>query len=178
MVLAHMYPKDQSSWYEFARVLAGEGYRVLTFDFRGYGTSTGSRRIDLIDRDIQGAVAALIARGSEYVFVVGASMGGTAALIAAVDEPLAGIVAVSAPVEFKGLDAARAVSASRCAKLFLAAEGDTAAQTTQTLFQLANDPKQIVMLPGAAHGSDLFKGKEGARAQDLVLDFLAANSEP
>ena len=36
VVLAHMLPADQSSWFEFADVLAGNGYGVLTFDFRGY----------------------------------------------------------------------------------------------------------------------------------------------
>ena len=105
-------------------------------------------------------------------------MGGTAALIAAVSESLAGIVAVSAPAEFQGLDARQAVSSSSCPKLFIAAEGDQAASSCQSLFQLANEPKEIVLLPGSAHGSDLFKGKEGARAQKLVLDFLAANSKP
>lgn len=178
VVLAHMYPKDQSSWYEFARLLAREGYMALAFDFRGYGTSTGEKRIDRIDRDVAAAIMALTARGARRVFVVGASMGGTAALIAAVSESLAGIVAVSAPAEFQGLDARQAVSSSSCPKLFIAAEGDQAASSCQSLFQLANEPKEIVLLPGSAHGSDLFKGKEGARAQKLVLDFLAANSKP
>src|SRR5262245_39868702 len=36
VVLAHMLPADQSSWFDFADRLGGSGYRVLTFDFRGY----------------------------------------------------------------------------------------------------------------------------------------------
>ena len=35
VVLAHMRPADQRSWYAFARRLADQGYLVLTFDFRG-----------------------------------------------------------------------------------------------------------------------------------------------
>src|SRR4029450_11144518 len=35
VVLAHMLPADQTSWYPFAERLASQGYRVLTFDFRG-----------------------------------------------------------------------------------------------------------------------------------------------
>ena len=88
----------------------------------------------------------------------------------------AGIVALSPPVQFQGLDASKAVSASSCPKLFLAAQGDSAASSTQSLFQLANEPKHIVMLTGSAHGSDLLKGKEGVQAQGLVLDFLTEHA--
>ena len=31
-----MFPSDQSAWYFFADRLGERGYRVLTFDFRGY----------------------------------------------------------------------------------------------------------------------------------------------
>ncbi|NLE74932.1 MAG: alpha/beta hydrolase [Actinobacteria bacterium] len=178
VVLAHMYPKDQSSWHEFAEILAVEGYQALAFDFRGYGISTGSKDISVIERDILAAMAALRERGAKHVFVVGASMGGTAALVAATHEDPAGIVALSPPVDFQGLDASKAVSASSCPKLFLAAEGDGTVSSTQTLFQLANEPKRIVMVPGFAHGSELLKGKEGAGAQRLVIDFLAAHAGP
>ncbi len=30
MVLAHMYPADQSSWYAYAQELAAKGYQALT----------------------------------------------------------------------------------------------------------------------------------------------------
>ena len=42
VVLAHMYPSDQSAWFDFASRLGERGYRVLTFDFRGY--CPGARR--------------------------------------------------------------------------------------------------------------------------------------
>ena len=36
VVLSHMRPADQRSWFAFANRLADEGYLVLTYDFRGY----------------------------------------------------------------------------------------------------------------------------------------------
>jgi pimeloyl-ACP methyl ester carboxylesterase len=36
VVLSHMLPADQRSWFDFADRLAEQGYLVLTFDFRGY----------------------------------------------------------------------------------------------------------------------------------------------
>lgn len=42
VVLAHMYPTDQTSWFAYAEELAQPGYLVLTFDFRGYGESQGA----------------------------------------------------------------------------------------------------------------------------------------
>ena len=58
VVLAHMYPSDQSAWFDFADRLADRGYRVLTFDFRGYcpggtaGCSEGEKQISAIWQDV------------------------------------------------------------------------------------------------------------------------------
>ena len=63
------------------------GYRVLTFDFRGYcpggdaGCSEGEKNIPAIWQDVEGAVAALRSKGVTRLALVGASMGGTASLI-------------------------------------------------------------------------------------------------
>ena len=43
IVLAHMRGRGQSSWAEFATQASDSGYVVLTFDFRGYGDSTGTK---------------------------------------------------------------------------------------------------------------------------------------
>ena len=43
VILAHMRPADQTSWYPFAQVLADTGdYTVMTFNFRGYGDCRSS----------------------------------------------------------------------------------------------------------------------------------------
>ena len=89
VVLAHMLPADQSSWYDFAQRLGAMGYRALTFDFRGYcpggdaGCSEGERAIAGIWQDVLAAKDFLVEEGVTRVALVGASMGGTASLVAA-----------------------------------------------------------------------------------------------
>jgi hypothetical protein len=43
VILSHMFPTEQASWFDFANYLAENGYIVLTYDFRGYGKSGGSK---------------------------------------------------------------------------------------------------------------------------------------
>ena len=82
VVFGHQYFSDHCEFMALARELAGLGYRAVSIDFRGNGlSSTGrSNRLDL---DIAAAVARLRAEGATRVKLVGASMGGTAALVAA-----------------------------------------------------------------------------------------------
>jgi hypothetical protein len=42
VVLAHMFPADQTSWWAFARFLAPRGFTVLTFDFPADRTVLGN----------------------------------------------------------------------------------------------------------------------------------------
>src|SRR5213082_2467139 len=73
-----------------AAPLARAGYRVLTFDLRGSGESGGDR-FTLGARevgDVEGAIDYLGQRGlaADGVNLVGFSMGGSTALLAAADE--------------------------------------------------------------------------------------------
>ena len=105
VVLAHMLPADQRAWYPFAQRLAEQGFRVLTFDFRGYcpggdgGCSEGTKQVDAAPSDLQAAVDRLRADGVDRVGIAGASMGGTAALLVAAEDPrgIPAVVSVSAP---------------------------------------------------------------------------------
>mgnify|MGYP000754780488 FL=1 len=56
VVLSHMKPADQESWWPFARVLKDRGYQALAYDFRGYRDSQGELDIDNIDKDVQAAL--------------------------------------------------------------------------------------------------------------------------
>ncbi len=120
VVLGHQYLSDHCELIDFARRLAAAGYRALTIDFRGFGASTGGAAYRY-DRDVAAAVARLRADSVTRVELVGASMGGTAVLVAAstiaplVDE----VVSLSGPARYHSLDALRAVRRSHIAVRFV-----------------------------------------------------------
>jgi pimeloyl-ACP methyl ester carboxylesterase len=92
VVLAHGGRFNKESWREQARVLVAAGFRVLAFDFRGYGQSRGSNRRrspaeDARHLDVMAAVEYLRQTGASTVSVVGASMGGDYAAEAAEANP-------------------------------------------------------------------------------------------
>jgi pimeloyl-ACP methyl ester carboxylesterase len=178
IVLAHMYPADQTSWFATAGELAVEGYLVLTFDFRGYGESSGTKQIDQIDKDVDAAVKEIQSLGATSLALVGASMGGTASLIAAARQPVAAVATLSAPVEFQGLSARQAVTTITAPKLFLAAENDAGAEGARDLYALAPDPKAIKIFPGSDHGTALLTGSSAADAHTILFAFLEKNLPP
>ena len=182
VVLAHMFPSDQSAWFDFADRLADRGYRVLTFDFRGYcpggtaGCSEGEKQIPAIWQDVEGAIARIRSDGVTHVGLVGASMGGTASLIAASMEgsDVDAIVTLSAPISFEGLeirpDELAQVSA---AKLFIAGHADvTAAQAVETLYEQTIQPKRPEILTTDDHGTDILTGNQAGIASTEIMNWL------
>ena len=63
VVLSHMRPADQESWWPFARVLRDRGFQALAYDFRGYRDSQGELDIDNIDKDVEAALSFLKGQG-------------------------------------------------------------------------------------------------------------------
>jgi pimeloyl-ACP methyl ester carboxylesterase len=178
VILAHMYPADQTSWDAVAQRLAAEGFIVLTFDFRGYGESEGTKDIRYLDLDVTAAVATIRQAGAEEIVLVGASMGGTACLKSA-DQlqalssiRLAGVATLSAPVQFKGLSAQAAMPRLQIPLLFIAAEGDSGASAARDLQDLAEGRGTLEILAGSDHGTDLFAGSQAQETWRLLLQFL------
>jgi len=187
VVLAHMFPADQTSWWAFARVLAQNGFTVLTFDFRGYcpggvaGCSEGQRDVAAMWQDVLGAVDFMVARGLVRVMLVGASMGGTASLIAAAQPgvPVVAIVALSAPQSFEGLTADPTVLGNvTAAKLFVAGNSDPtgAATAAQAMYDQSPPPKQVEIFTSSDHGTDLLTGNQSGRVQTLIIGYLEQHS--
>jgi len=182
VVLAHMFPTDQSSWYPFADRLAAEGYRVLTFDFRGYcpggdaGCSEGEKRIPDIWQDVVGAMDALRSEGVSRIALIGASMGGTASLVAASKEgeDVEAIVTLSAPTAFEGLVAdPETVSQLTAAKLFIAGHADVqAADAVEVLYGEALQPKRPLILTTEDHGTGILDGNQAGIASTEILRWL------
>ena len=176
VILAHMYPADQKSWFPLARKLAKEGYLALTFDFRGYGESGGEKVISEIDRDLEGAYRFLGPKVKK-VFLVGASMGGTASIRVAAENPTAGVVSLSAPMAFRGLDAREAILKIEVPCLFVAAEGDGSAAAAAKEFNKAvkSRDRLLLIVPGPEHGTRLFDSPSGTKVEEAILDFLKKN---
>lgn len=178
VILTHMFPSDQTSWYPFARVLAEEGYTALTLDFRGYGVSEGEKVIEEISKDVNAALTLAQSSGAKQVFLMGASMGGTAALKLAATESVAGVVAISAPLEFMGLNVEQDIGEVEEPKLIVASEDDrSAAIYASKLYELANGDKELKIYPGSAHGTAIFSSEDGNALQALLLDFLESHSQ-
>jgi pimeloyl-ACP methyl ester carboxylesterase len=182
VVLAHMFPADQSAWYFFADRLGDLGYRVLTFDFRGYcpggdaGCSEGEKNIPAIWQDVEGAVAALRSKGVTRLALVGASMGGTASLIVAAKQgrDIDAVITLSAPLAFEGLDASPQVLAEvSAAKLFIAGNEDiAAAQAVDAFYGQSLQPKRPVILTTDDHGTDILSGNQAGIVSTEMINWL------
>ncbi|MGH2676848.1 MAG: alpha/beta hydrolase [Actinomycetota bacterium] len=179
VVLAHMYGTDRTSWSEFAQLLAQEGFLVLAMDFRGFGDSGGSRDISQLWQDVLAGADELRRRGARRVVVIGASMGGTAALVAASRAELEGVATLSAPSTFMGIAApAEVVAAVDEPKLFVAAQGDEqAALTAQALYTTASGAKRVEIVTGSDHGTDLLEGTQAEVVRMRLLSFARAYAE-
>jgi pimeloyl-ACP methyl ester carboxylesterase len=176
IIFSHMFPTDQTSWTPLAKDLAGRGYLVLTYDFRGYGTSQGTKDVSKIDHDLRAAVAFIRTQGATRLALVGASMGGMAtAKVAAVEKPDA-VIIMSAPQSFMGLavsdDEVKAITAP---KLFIGSEQDGATSTTLHMFDVAPEPKDKHVYPGSGHGTYIFDGEYGADLTQQIIQFIETN---
>ena len=181
VILTHMRPNDQRAWFSFAEELANEGYAALTFDFRGYGESEGRQDYAKLDDDLRAVVNYERDQGRDQIFLVGASMGGTTALVVGADEDIAGVVAISPPSVFEGQDALGAMPNIRAPKLLIASEEDTAAKLSlDELVQAAAPPVDSETYTGNAHGSDLFdplRSEHSGEVKQRVIDFLNRYSD-
>jgi pimeloyl-ACP methyl ester carboxylesterase len=178
VVLAHMSVGNLCQWVPYARGLAGKGFFVVPFDFRGHGFSEGRQNHRRAAADVAAAVRAVRKLGARHVIVAGASLGGIAALVAAPNlrPAVDGVVSISGPAAIAGtLNALPAVSRIRVPTLYLVGEQDQNAPydfaaDAQTLFDATRtDAKRLEVLPGSLHGVFLVSGSAFARS--LLLTF-------
>jgi pimeloyl-ACP methyl ester carboxylesterase len=179
VVLAHMSVGDLCQWVPYARRLARQGAFVFPFDLRGHGFSEGRVNQRRAAADVAAAVRAVRRLGARKVIVVGASLGGIAALVAtpSIRPALAGVVAVSAPAVIAGqLDARPAVGRLQVPTLYVAAEEDQSppydfAADARALYEAtATSEKRLEIVQGSLHGVFLVDGSPAVRA--LLRSFV------
>lgn len=179
VVLVHGGQFKKESWARQARVLVDAGYRVMAIDLRGFGPSHGPGDKDIYTaphyRDVLAAVRYLHRHGAKTVSVVGGSMGGSAAGDASI---------MGKPGEIHRLimlGAAPNMPASglKSPVLFVVARDDAnddglRLPAIQKQYDLAPQPKELILLNGSAHAQHLFETDQGERVMNEILRFLAA----
>jgi len=177
VVLCHGGRFTKESWQPQAESLLRAGFRVLAFDFRGFGKSHGPGDTDIYTApmylDVLGAVRYLRRSGAKTVSVMGGSFGGSAAADASI---------ASQPGEIDRL-------------ILLAADGDGPAERIKSpllvivarddanddgprlphiraWFERAPEPKQLIVVEGSAHAQFLFRTEQGSRVMQEILRFL------
>lgn len=180
VVLAHGGRFNKESWAKQARVLADAGFRVLAFDFRGYGESHGPGQADIftapLHLDVLAAVRYLRSAGAKTVSVIGGSLGGGAAGDASI---------ASAPGEiqrlvFLGSSPNGPAEKLKCPSLFIVARDDASEDGPRlpgirAKYEKAPEPKELIILDGSAHAQFLFDTDQGERVMREILRFISAN---
>lgn len=161
VVLAHQLHSNLCSWLPFAKRLAA-GMLVLVFDF----PSTSN-----LDRYVVAAVAELRRQGAHSIALAGASMGGTAVLVAASHaSSISRVASLSGPRIFEDLDAGRAVPRVHVPTLFVAGREDSPfVDDARAMYRAATGDKRLLIVPGSDHGTDLL---DDEHVGDQLLAFL------
>lgn len=180
IVLAHMRGRGQSSWFEFARHASELGYKVLTFDFRGYGNSTGKQDTRM-DRDLKAAIAYIrkeeegVKTGVEKVVIIGASMGGAAGIYVADQENVDGVAVLSPPTTYGRINALEAAVSMNTALLIVVAENDPPYNKYANQFRSTAPTTQFIEIAGSQHGTNLF-AEQPEQLYEQLLAFVYART--
>jgi pimeloyl-ACP methyl ester carboxylesterase len=178
LVLGHQLGSDLCEWLPQARAFAKRGYRVLAFDFAGFGDSQHGPADGRVDTDVVAAAAELRRRGTDRIVLVGSSMGGTAVLSAAarIRPPVAGVVSLSGPSTFGGVDARAAMARLRVPVLLVVAADDHPflEQARELRDAARAGDKRLLVIPGGGHGTSLLEfGEDAPRVRAAVQGFIA-----
>jgi alpha-beta hydrolase superfamily lysophospholipase len=187
IVLAHEGRSDLcASWLPYAKRLVRSGFRTLLFDFRGNGQSASAAgdKALRIDRDLAAVVARAWAGGARRVFLMGASLGGAAAVQNGASLRVSGIVSLSGTRIWPGFGINHYASLPRLRApfLYLGTTDDSAApeQEARDIYaRVGSEDKRIVLYRGSLHGTAFVEDAPFApRARALILGWLRRHERP
>jgi len=174
VVFAHGAIFNKQSWAPLAKRIAGQGYRALAIDFRGYGKSRAGNNPRALYLDVMAAVRWLHKQGVEEVDVVGGSMGGGAAGEAATrlkPGEINKLVLLSAmPIDRPEDLKAKSI-------LFIASRNEGLASTVREQYWRAPEPKKLILLDGSAHAQNIFDTGQAQNLSDDIVNFLVAGKQ-
>jgi dienelactone hydrolase len=185
MLLLHQCNMDRHAWDGLAADLAGNGFNVLTIDYRGFGESGGSKSTDPDTRaanrqkwpaDVDAAFAYLTSQkgvDQTRIAVGGASCGVTQSSdLAARHHEIRALLILSGQAS----DAAKAyIAGNPSLPVFGAASEDdaAAAKGIKEAVAMSRDPKSVVKIyEGAEHGVPMFA--KNLELEPMIVAWLKA----
>jgi pimeloyl-ACP methyl ester carboxylesterase len=189
IILLHQMGLERSSYDSLIPLLHKEmpNADIIAIDLRGHGESTNLgtyQKFKLagdfrsMTKDVEGA-ADYLAFHRQIIgnyYVVGASIGSTAAInYAAEDSAIQRVVMLSPGMDYRGVGIADSLDDYRKRLLIVAAEFDSSAQDAQTAYSLsksASDLKSLKVYDAMdEHGTNML-GKTNNDLENRIVDFL------
>jgi pimeloyl-ACP methyl ester carboxylesterase len=177
VVLAYERNGRVCTWLPLADQLVARGYRVALFDYT---------EVQEAGLDVGMVVARLRAEGVRRMFLVGGSRGGSAVLHAGAEiaPPVAAVVDIAGGLP-DGETEARLL---RVPLLLVSARDDTVLRSLRQpapallsrLYRAATHApdRQLLLLDGTEHASELFSSPVAGQLTDAVLGFLHKHGGP
>ena len=168
-VMANQDGGNLCEWLPLARGLARAGMRAAVFDYVG-GAS---------DDDVLAVARDLRRTGAHRVVLIGASTGGRVVLHAAANHPAAADAVVTLSAERTGRGGYPTLSDAqhlRTRALYVGTKEDgytTFAAETRKLYRATQaSGKQLLLLSGSEHGTDILAGTQAARVISAITRFM------
>lgn len=192
VVLVHQLGSTHAEWDPLVAELATAGLTTLAIDLRGHGESTSGAGANTrayayasfrdadwtaTQKDVRAAIDFLATREDVHassVVLIGSSIGGTACLAAAADEPrAAGLVVLSPGRAYHGFDAILPASrlGQRPLLVLHSTEELPSGETSDVLDRIVTD-STVRVVPGSAHGVLMFQDDPSQMA--AIVDFVRA----
>jgi abhydrolase domain-containing protein 17 len=181
---------DDRFWLEDLR---RAGFSVLVYDYEGYGTSEGKPGEQSAYDDEDAAyeyLASTLHTAPDHVIIFGKSVGSGPAVHLAARKPVAGLILQSPFVSafrvltripllpFDKFPNYKDIRNVRCPLLIIHGDSDTviAQWHGKKLFNLANQPKKFVSIPGADHNDlEMVAGKAYTATLQRFASFVSEN---
>ncbi len=171
IILSNMDTNDQSEWDAIINDLISDRYMILTYDY--------FQHMDDQSRTLEDAISFVCDSGAKKIILIGASRGGVASIKVGArhmnNNCIVGVVAFSAPIEYEGtvFYSKDELSRIKIPKLLINSENDDGANDARKMFEIFDNPKELLFYPGDAHGTELFD-KERESIIKKLQDFTAA----